>query len=153
MLRRGIGYGTFFPTTTDYELDGAPSSWARVPSLRHALTKFPHTKYFWLLDQNAFIMNPVMTVEGHVMRELDSLMLKNHPVVPPNSVIKTFPNLKANQIDLVLTQDTAGLDQGSFIIRRGDWAKFFLDTWFDPLYRSYNFQKADAHALVGFCLQ
>jgi mannan polymerase II complex MNN11 subunit len=24
-----------------------------------------------------------------------------------------------------------------------------LDTWFDPLYRSYNFQKADTHALVS----
>ncbi len=28
-------------------------------------------------------------------------------------------------------------------------AKFFLDTWFDPLYRSYNFQKAEGHALVS----
>jgi mannan polymerase II complex MNN11 subunit len=33
------------------------------------------------------------------------------------------------------------------LLRSGDWAKFFLDAWFDPLYRSYNFQKAEAHAL------
>jgi mannan polymerase II complex MNN11 subunit len=96
-------------------------------------------------------MNPDMTVEGEVMnpKKLESLMIRDQPVVPPDSVIKTFPHLKGANIDFVLTQDKDGLSQGSFIIRKGDWSKFFLDTWFDPLYRSYNFQKADTHALVS----
>lgn len=96
-------------------------------------------------------MNPAKTVEHSIMdaRKLEGMMLKNQPIVPPDSVIKTFPNLKGAYIDLVLTQDKEGLSQGSFIVRRGEWSKFFLDTWFDPLYRSYNFQKADTHALVG----
>lgn len=76
------------------------------------------------------------------------MLLKERPVVPPDSVIKTFGNLKGDRIDLVLTQDGEGLCQGSLILKRGEWAKFFLDTWFDPLYRSYNFQKAEGHALV-----
>lgn len=119
--------------------------------MRHALTKFPHTTFFWYLDQNALIMNPELTVEDHIMdpKRLDGLMMKDQSIVPPDSVIKTFPHLKATNVDLVLTQDKQGLAQGSFIIRRGEWAKFFLDTWFDPLYRSYNFQKADTHALVS----
>lgn len=74
-------------------------------------------------------------------------MLVDKPVVPPESVIKTFPNLQGDKIDLVLTQDKDGLSQNSFILRRGEWAKYFLDAWFDPLYRSYNFQKAEGHAL------
>ena len=93
-------------------------------------------------------MNPEMTIEGDVMGKIETLMLRDHPVVPDRTVIKTFSHLKAPQVDLVITQDTKGLAQGSFIIRRGEWGKFFLDTWFDPLYRSYNFQKAEAHALV-----
>jgi mannan polymerase II complex MNN11 subunit len=32
-------------------------------------------------------------------------------------------------------------------VRNGEWAKYFLDAWFDPIYRSYNFQKAETHAL------
>ena len=76
-------------------------------------------------------------------------MIKDQSIVPPDSVIKTFGQLKGDQVDFVLTQDKDGLAAGSFIIRRGDWARFFLDTWFDPLYRSYNFQKADTHALVS----
>jgi mannan polymerase II complex MNN11 subunit len=74
-------------------------------------------------------------------------MIRDQSIVPPDSVIKTFPHLKATQVDLVITQDKEGLAQGSFILRPGDWSKFFLDTWFDPLYRSYNFQKAETHAL------
>jgi mannan polymerase II complex MNN11 subunit len=96
-------------------------------------------------------MNPAKTIEHNIMdpKKLEGMMLKNQPIVPPDSVIKTFPNLKGTNIDLVITQDKEGLSQGSFIVRRGEWTKFFLDTWFDPLYRSYNFQKADTHALVG----
>jgi mannan polymerase II complex MNN11 subunit len=82
-------------------------------------------------------------------KRLESLMIRDQSIVPPDSVIKTFPHLKGNQIDMVITQDKEGLAQGSFIIRKGDWSRFFLDTWFDPLYRSYNFQKADTHALVS----
>lgn len=82
-------------------------------------------------------------------KRLESLMIKDQSIVPPDSVIKTFPNLKGGNIDLVLTQDKDGLSQASFIVRKGEWSKFFLDTWFDPLYRSYNFQKADTHALVS----
>ncbi|KAG9229866.1 galactosyl transferase GMA12/MNN10 family-domain-containing protein [Amylocarpus encephaloides] len=143
------GYTTFFPSVGDYDLGGSPVSWAKVPACRHAITKFPHTTYIWYLDQNSFIMNPELKVESHIMekKRLESLMIKNQPIVPPDSVIKTWPHLKGENIEFALTQDKDGLAQGSFIVRRGEWAKFFLDTWFDPLYRSYNFQKADTHAL------
>ncbi|PBP20085.1 hypothetical protein BUE80_DR008770 [Diplocarpon rosae] len=146
---RKHGYATFFPTVNDYDLAGAPRSWARVPAVRHALTKFPYSTYIWFLDQNSLIMNPDMTVEGDITnpKKLESIMVKDQPIVPPDSVIKTYPHLKGGNIDFVLTQDKEGLSQSSFIIRKGEWARFFLDTWFDPLYRSYNFQKADTHAL------
>jgi hypothetical protein len=96
-------------------------------------------------------MNPKLPLNTHItnIKRLESLMLKDIPVVPPDSVIKTFSHLKGDKVDLIITQDGEGLCQGSFILRQGDWAKFFLDTWFDPLYRSYNFQKAEGHALVG----
>jgi mannan polymerase II complex MNN11 subunit len=94
-------------------------------------------------------MNPDLSIEADVVGKVDTLMLRNHPVVPPTSVIKTFSHLKAAQVDLIMTQDKYGLAPGSFLVRRGEWGKFFLDTWFDPLYRSYNFQKAEEHALVG----
>ncbi|MCJ1353171.1 MAG: hypothetical protein MMC33_003156 [Icmadophila ericetorum] len=94
-------------------------------------------------------MNVSLPLTSHVMDKmrLESLMLKDRPVVPPDSVIHTFSHIKGDKIDFVLSQDQEGLCPESFIIRQGEWAKFFLDTWFDPLYRSYNFQKAEGHAL------
>lgn len=96
-------------------------------------------------------MNPQLKIEDHVMKpsRLDGLMKKDFPVVPPDSIIKTFSHLKAQDVDLVLTQDKEGLSAGSFLLRNSEWAPFFLETWFDPLYRSYNFQKAETHALVS----
>lgn len=145
---------TFFPNNTDYNLDGAPNSWACIPAVRHALAKFDNCMYAWYLSDESLIMNLAFTVEGDIMnpKKLETLMLRDQPIVPPNSVIKTFPNLKGTNIDFVLTQDNSGLSSSSFIIRKGDWSKFFLDIWFDPLYRSYNFQKGHTHALVN-CLQ
>lgn len=147
---KDLGYATFFPAAKDYDLLGAPKSWARVPAVRHAMSNSSST-YFWYLDQNSLIMNPDINVETDIMnpKKLESMMIKDQPIVPPDSVIKTWPHLKGNQAQLVLTQDKEGLADGSFIIRRGEWGQFFLDTWYDPLYRSYNFQKADTHALVS----
>jgi len=119
--------------------------------MRHALTEFPDAYYIWYLDQNSFIMNPKLKIEDQIMKSsrLEELMKKDHPVVPPDSIIKTFSHLKGQDVDFVLTQDKEGLSAGSFIVRNGEWARFFLETWFDPIYRSYNFQKADTHALVS----
>lgn len=139
----------------EYDVNGAPSSWSRVPAMRHAMTIYPYTTYFFHLDQRALIMNPSLSIEEHVMNplRLESLMLKDLPVVPPDSVIKTFSHLRPDHVDLVLTQDDDGLGVGSMILRHGEWAKFFLDGWFDPIYRNYNFQKAEIHALVRLQLR
>lgn len=149
-----VGYATFFPTASQYDVNGSPRSWALVPSLRHAMAAYPHSKYFLSLSPHALIMKPEVNLYTQFMapKRLEQLMLRDISVVPPDSVIKTFSHLKGDKVDLVLTQDGEGLCQGSFILRQTDWAKFFLDTWFDPLYRSYNFQKAEGHALVCFFL-
>ncbi|KAF1360032.1 alpha-1,6-mannosyltransferas-like protein subunit [Lizonia empirigonia] len=143
------GYLTHFPTPSQYPLNNAPPTWARVPALRHAMTLHPGSTFFWYLDSSALIMAPEIDLQAHLLApaQLEKLMITNAPVVPPDSVIKTFGNLKGNRIDFVIAQDKEGLAPTSFIVRNGEWAKFFLDSWFDPIYRSYNFQKAESHAL------
>ncbi|RYP28015.1 hypothetical protein DL767_007415 [Monosporascus sp. MG133] len=143
------GYGTLFAKVGDYDLEGSPGSWSKVVATRHAMTKYPDAKYIWYLDQDSLIMNPRLKVEDYVMgtSRLEDIMIRDLPVVPPDSIIKTFSNMKGDDVSLAITQDKDGLAVGSFIVRNGEWAKFFLDTWFDPLYRSYNFQKAELHTL------
>ena len=113
------------------------------------MTLNPGSTFFWYLEATHLIANPSLPIHTHVAsaKKLEELMIVNEPVVPPDSVIKTFANLKGDRIDIVVTQDKEGLSPASFIIRNGEWAKYFLDSWFDPIYRSYNFQKAETHAL------
>ncbi|EGC43244.1 alpha-1,2 galactosyltransferase [Histoplasma capsulatum var. duboisii H88] len=145
------GYTNFFASIKEYlpYLNGAPRSWALIPALRHAYTLYPKASHFFHLSPHAVIMNPSLSLTSHILdnNRLESLMIKEKPVVPPDSVIKTFAHLKAKDVDFIISQDAENLCPGSFILRRTDWTRYFLDVWFDPLYRSYNFAKAEIHAL------
>lgn len=147
---QNYGYATFFPNTTDYDLmEKTPQSWSTIPALRHAMTLHPHTPWLWYLASTALIVNFNESLHEKVLEPLalEPMMIMDHPIVPPDSVIKTFSHLTGDRVDLILSQDKEGLAGESLFIRTGDWAKYFLDAWFDPLYRSYNFQKAEGHAL------
>lgn len=132
-------------------MKGSPASWTKVVAMRHALTLYPDATYLWYLDLDSFIMNPQLSVERDVMSaaRLEATMIVDHPVVPPDSIIHTFSHLRGQDIDLVVTQDKDGLATSSFVLRNSEWARYFVETWFDPIYRSYNFQKAETHALVS----
>ncbi|KAL5365691.1 alpha-1,6-mannosyltransferase subunit [Aspergillus floccosus] len=145
------GYTNFFANWSDYEpsLEGAPRSWGVVPAVRHAMASHPYSKYFFHLDAHALIMNPNKPLESHLLdkSQLESLMLREVSVVPPDSIIKTFSHLKPEDIDLIISTDKEDLAPGSFVLKQGEFARFLLDIWFDPLYRQYNFAKAEIHAL------
>ncbi|KAK5801258.1 hypothetical protein VI817_003470 [Penicillium citrinum] len=145
------GYTNFFASSSDYEeaVGDAPRSWGIIPAVRHAISKHPRSKYFFYLSAHALIMNPTQSLKSHLLDrgKLESVMMKDAPIVPPDSIIKTFAHLKEKDVDLIITQDSEDLSPGSFILRNGDFARFFLDLWFDPLYRSYNFAKAETHGL------
>ncbi|KAM4066848.1 galactosyl transferase GMA12/MNN10 family protein [Hirsutella rhossiliensis] len=143
------GYEAMVVKAFDYDSHGAPPSWTKIVAMRHALSKYPDCKFIWYLDQNAFIMDPNKSLEALVLetKTLEGLMIKDYPVVPPDSIIKTFSHLRGQDADFIVSQDKDSLVHSSVILRNGEWSKFFLETWYDPLYRSYNFQKAERHAL------
>ncbi|KAL5001942.1 galactosyl transferase GMA12/MNN10 family-domain-containing protein [Aspergillus recurvatus] len=145
------GYTNFFANLSDYNsyIGNSPQSWGIVPTVRHAMASHPSATYFFHLDTHALFMNPNESLEARLLKRhrLESLMRRDVPVVPPDSIIKTFSHLRPEDIDLIATSDAEDLSTGSFVLRQGDFARFFLDTWFDPLYRSYNFAKAETRSL------
>ncbi|CAG7920871.1 unnamed protein product [Penicillium olsonii] len=148
---RRHGYRNFFASVSDYDdaIGDAPKTWAIAPAVRHAMAKYPRSTYFFHLSPHSLIMNPTKSLKSHVLEKskLEELMMKNAPIVPPDSIIKTFSHRDEKDIDLIITQDTEDLNPGSFILKSGDFARFFLDLWFDPLYRNYDFAKAETHGL------
>jgi mannan polymerase II complex MNN11 subunit len=112
------------------------------------MATYKHSEYFWYLDQDALIMDPTLSIEQHILAPLNSLMRRNVPIVPPQSVIKTYKHVPAERIQFIISQDRIGLQPGSMILKSGPWANYFLDAWYDPMFRFYNFGKAEQHALV-----
>lgn len=143
------GYGLFVKSTSDYPIGPVSSGWSRIPALRHAMSTFPYTDTFFFLDSNSIIMNPTLSIESHIMtpERLGKLMRRDVPVVPPDSVIKTYRHVPVERIQFVLTQDKDGLDPSAMLVKRGQWAHYLFDAWFDPIFRLYGFQKAEKHAL------
>ncbi|KAI9931327.1 hypothetical protein ASPWEDRAFT_166723 [Aspergillus wentii DTO 134E9] len=145
------GYTNFFANVDDYAtaIGNSPRSWALVPAVRHAMGVHSHSTWFFHLSPHALIMDTSQSLKSQLLDKsrLESVMLKDVAVVPPDSIIKTFSHLKAHDIDLILSTDSEDLSSGSFVIKQGEFARFFLDLWFDPLFRQYNFAKAQTHAL------
>lgn len=101
-------------------------------------------------------MNPSISLATAVLapKVLGPIIRRGVPIVPPDSIIKTYHSTLPEHIDFLLTQDHGGLNPGSFVIKQGDWARFFLDVWMDPLLKSYKFQRTEQTALVwllGLC--
>jgi mannan polymerase II complex MNN11 subunit len=119
-----------------------------MPAIRHAMATYKHSEYFWYLDQDALIMDPSLSIEQHILAPLNSLMRRDVPIVPPQSVIKTYRHVPAERIQFIISQDRLGLQPGSMILKSGPWANYFLDAWYDPMFRFYNFGRAEQHALV-----
>ena len=115
------------------------------------MTRFPASTYIWLLHQDALIMQKDISIEGHIMgTRLDEHMLRELPIIPSGTIVRTSGSLRSGDVNIVLSQDVDSLAHESMIIRSGTWAEYFLDAWFDPLYRTYNFEKHELHALVSF---
>ncbi|EWC47566.1 hypothetical protein DRE_03186 [Drechslerella stenobrocha 248] len=139
-----------------------PPSFNRFPIVRHAMASFPYTRTFWFLSSDSLIINMDLSLETHVLsrKRLNSLMLRDHPVIPPMSIIKTFKHNDADDTQLIVTQDSQSVRADSFIVRRKRdempgkikagktvFGYYLMDVWFDPLYRYYHFKDAETSAL------
>jgi len=96
-------------------------------------------------------MNPTIPLHNHFLSpaSLLALPLRDVPVFPPETAIRThsLKNQPVSHIGLVLTHGGGLLHTGTIILKRGDYAKFLLDSWNDPLVRSYGFPGEENQAL------
>lgn len=109
--------------------------WRRLFALREVLEEYPDSEWLWYLDQDAIIMDTHLCLTDHILNpeRLDHLMLKDEPIVPPDSVIRTLKTATADSIQFILSQDHSGLNTKSFLLKNGDFAKYLLDTWAEPV--------------------
>lgn len=101
-------------------------------------------------------MNPSIPIHTHFLSSasLLALPLRDVPLFPSETTVRT-PSLRAqpiSQISLILSHGAGILHTGSILLRRGDYANFVIDSWNDPLVRSYGFPGEDYEALEHLIL-
>lgn len=114
--------------------------WKRLVALREVLEEYPDSEWLWYLDQDAIIMDTKLSLQEHVLNpaRIDHLVLKDEPVVPPDSVIRTLKSASFETIQFILSQDHSGLNTKSFLLKNGDFARYLLDTWAEPVRKLYS---------------
>ncbi|ORY80907.1 galactosyl transferase [Protomyces lactucae-debilis] len=121
-------------------------SWIKLYALREVLQEHPEADWIWYLDPEALIMDQSLSLVNDILKPsvLSNLILRDVPVVPGENIIKTLKTPDMESIDFILSQDQQGFNAHSFLLRRGDYAKYLLESWYDPLFRAYD--KFENHA-------
>lgn len=132
----------FVPEMNDLKFfsDRERSKWARLFCLRAAMFAFPHTEWFWYVDEDALIMKKDLDIGSYLLTPdaLNAAMLRNQPIVPPTGIIKTSQDTRPENVKFIFTQLKEKIETGSFLVKNDPIAKGMLDIWLDKLFLSYN---------------
>lgn len=100
----------------------------------------------WWLDLNTFVMEPSVSLQDHIFNQLEQVTERDINYFNPRNIshpltesyldeISRSPvgDGNANSINMLMTQDCAGFNLGSFFMRRSEWTDRLLDVWWDPV--------------------
>ena len=101
---------------------------------------------FWWLDLNTFIMEPSQSLQSQLFSSLNRHIYRDinewNPLNITHPPAATFLDATArspsgdnhlSSVDLLVPQDCAGFNLGSFFLRRSAWTDRLLDIWWDPV--------------------
>jgi mannan polymerase II complex MNN10 subunit len=101
---------------------------------------------FWWLDLNTFIMEPSYSLQSHIFNQLSKNTYRDINLYNPLNISHPFKQSyldeesrspvgdgKPESIHLLIPQDCAGFNLGSFFIHRSEWSDRLLDVWWDPV--------------------
>ena len=115
-----------------------------LPSMRRAGANA--ATRFWWLDLNTFVMEPSYSLQKQIFNDLGSNTYRDINVYNPLKIEHPFNDShldpdslspvgdgKASSIDLIIPQDCAGFNLGSFFVHRSTWTDRLVDVWWDPV--------------------
>ncbi|CAG8251427.1 unnamed protein product [Penicillium olsonii] len=121
-------------------------SWEKGDIIREAMLKYPHAEWFWWLDLNTWIMEYDTSLQSHIFNHLESIVYRDITTYNPINITHPLPQFwldelgrsvdgdgNPDSLQMLLSQDCAGFNLGSFFIRRSLWADRLLDAWWDPV--------------------
>ncbi|KAK9473695.1 galactosyl transferase GMA12/MNN10 family-domain-containing protein [Dipodascopsis tothii] len=146
------GYTHQFINITKYNLNGRPAVWSKLPAISETFELNPEVEWVWWLDMDAIIMTPEIDLATHVLslKALSERVTFGKALRYPNG--KESPVVVSEKYDVagtnfVVAQDINGVNAGSFMVRRSEWSKWFLDLWGDPLFYERKFERQEQDVL------
>lgn len=146
---RKHGYGLYVRYLQDFVSEDekdttdkiSPLEFTKVGVMREAMFSFSTSAWFWWLDQDALITNHDWDIGADLVYNKDELsnrMLRDKPIIPPESIIHTYKRIPAEQIKLITMQNDLGVNLASFIVRQDQlYGRVLMDYLKDPLQRKY----------------
>lgn len=145
------GYGLYARYLQDFQPDEEtnpeieakldPLEWAKIYMIREAMFSFSKASWLWWLEQDAVIMNPNFDIGSELVFDKEALskhMIRDTPVIPPESIIHTYKHVPADHIRFITTQNDAGISMNSYLIRNDFlYGRMLFDYLRDPLHRTY----------------
>ncbi|KAJ5874898.1 uncharacterized protein N7529_003328 [Penicillium soppii] len=121
-------------------------SWEKGDVIREAMRKYPDAEWFWWLDLNTWIMEYDISLQEHIFNDLDSNVYRDITAYNPMNLTHPLPEFwlddlgrslegdgNQDSLQMLLSQDCAGFNLGSFFLRRSLWTDRLLDAWWDPV--------------------
>lgn len=100
----------------------------------------------WWLDLNTFVMEPSYSLQSHIFNNIQKHIYRDinefnplnltHPLQAnylDSEALSAVGDGDVNSVNLMLSQDCAGFNLGSFFIKRSEWTDQLLDIWWDPV--------------------
>lgn len=124
----------------DYLKDEERAKWMRLFCLRAAMHAFPEAEWLWYLDQDGVITNMKVDLEAYLLtaNALKGASLRDHPIIPPNGLIRTYKNVNPDNVHFVFTQGDHKVESNSFIVRNDAVGRGMVDHWRGKLYLDYS---------------
>lgn len=127
------------------------AKWVRLYAIRAAMHAFPEAKWFWYLEQDAFVMNVNIDLHDYLLapEALDPVMLREQPIIPPDGAIKTYKSSRPESVRLIVTQADNKVDTISFLVKNDELGRAIVETWGTKLFLNYaNFPSGPDSALT-----
>jgi mannan polymerase II complex MNN11 subunit len=134
------GYGVYARYLEDFAQTNDDLAFAKIFLVREAMFAFPNAKWMWWLDQDAVIMDQEFDLWQHLVSPpvLKNHMIRDAPILPPESVIHTYKRVPSDQIRFILTQNDRGVSTASFLVTNDPlYGHILMGYWMDPLHRAY----------------
>lgn len=138
------GYGVYARWIQEFtprlqETANTGTTWWRPLLMMEAINAFPQASFFWFLTEDALIVKTKASLQDQLLnaKTMKEIMLKDQPIALPESAIKTYRNLKPEDVSFILSQDSHDLCSDSMLVKNDMYGRVLLQYWGDQLFRQY----------------